>query len=129
MIIKDQFGIKKDLQWMHDIGLSGFFLFDAAYSTPQVVDTLLPYMSEGWKDAFRYAVALADSLGLEVGIASSPGWSLTGGPWVSEDDAQKKLVWSVTPVRGHFKGRLPPTNKTCLNSLLLKILHIGIVDD
>ena len=27
------------------IGLSGFFLFDAAYSTPQVVDTLLPYMS------------------------------------------------------------------------------------
>ena len=38
-------GIKKDLQWMHDIGLSGFFLFDAAYSTPQVVDTLLPYMS------------------------------------------------------------------------------------
>ena len=61
-------GIKKDLQWMHDIGLSGFFLFDAAYSTPQVVDTLLPYMSEGWKDAFRYAVALADSLDLEVGI-------------------------------------------------------------
>ena len=64
-------------------------------------------MSEGWKDAFRYAVALADSLDLEVGIASSPGWSLTGGPWVSEDDAQKKLVWSVTPIRGHFKGRLP----------------------
>ena len=26
------------------ICLSGFFLFDAAYSTPQVVDTLLPYM-------------------------------------------------------------------------------------
>ena len=40
-------GIKKDLQWMHDIGLSGFFLFDAAYSTHRVVDTLLPYMSEG----------------------------------------------------------------------------------
>ena len=34
--------IRKDLIWMHDIGLSGFFLFDAAYSTPQVVDTLLP---------------------------------------------------------------------------------------
>ena len=100
-------GIKKDLQWMHDIGLSGFFLFDAAYSTPQVVDTLLPYMSEGWKDAFRYAVTLADSLGLEVGIASSPGWSLTGGPWVSEDDAQKKLVWSTTTVHGHFRGALP----------------------
>ncbi len=29
----------------HDIGLSGFFLLDAAYSTPQVVDTLLSFMS------------------------------------------------------------------------------------
>ena len=57
-------GIRKDLQWMHDIGLSGIFLFDAAYSSPPVVDTPLPYMSDGWKDAFRYAVALADSLDL-----------------------------------------------------------------
>ncbi|MBR5661030.1 MAG: hypothetical protein IKW99_05715 [Bacteroidales bacterium] len=109
--------IRKDLLWMHDIGLSGFFLFDAAYSTPQVVDTLLPYMSEGWKDAFRYAVALADSLGLEVGIASSPGWSLTGGPWVSEDDAQKKLVWSTTPVRGHYHGALPLPSSTVSSEL------------
>ncbi|MCR5465037.1 MAG: hypothetical protein K6F06_10960 [Bacteroidales bacterium] len=123
-------GIKKDLQWMHDIGLSGFFLFDAAYSTPQVVDTLLPYMSEGWKDAFRYAVALADSLDLEVGIASSPGWSLTGGPWVSEDDAQKKLVWSVTPVRGHFKGRLPLPGQTVSTGLFHAVpAQEGIVRD
>ena len=123
-------GIKKDLQWMHDIGLSGFFLFDAAYSTPQVVDTLLPYMGEGWKDAFRYAVALADSLGLEVGIASSPGWSLTGGPWVSEDDAQKKLVWSTTPVRGHFHGALPLPWKTVPSGLFHAVPEQdGIVRD
>lgn len=109
--------IRKDLLWMHDIGLSGFFLFDAAYSTPQVVDTLLPYMSEGWKDAFRYAVSLADSLDLEVGIASSPGWSLTGGPWVSEDDAQKKLVWSTTPVCGHYRGALPLPSSTVSSGL------------
>ena len=123
-------GIKKDLQWMHDIGLSGFFLFDAAYSTPQIVDTLLPYMSEGWKDAFRYAVALADSLDLEVGIASSPGWSLTGGPWVSEDDAQKKLVWSTTPVHGHFHGTLPLPSKTVSSGLFHAVPEQeGIVRD
>ena len=123
-------GIRKDLQWMHDIGLSGFFLFDAAYSTPQVVDTLLPYMSEGWKDAFRYAVALADSLDLEVGIASSPGWSLTGGPWVSEDDAQKKLVWSTTPVRGHFRGALALPSSTVSSGLFHAVPEKeGIVRD
>ena len=123
-------GIRKDLQWMHDIGLSGFFLFDAAYSSPAVVDTLLPYMSEGWKDAFRYAVALADSLDLEVGIASSPGWSLTGGPWVTEDDAQKKLVWSTIPVRGHFRGALPLPDKTVSSGLFHAVpQQEGIVRD
>lgn len=122
--------IRKDLLWMHDIGLSGFFLFDAAYSTPQVVDTLLPYMSEGWKDAFRYAVNLADSLGLEVGIASSPGWSLTGGPWVSEDDAQKKLVWSTTPVSGHYRGALPLPSSTVSSGLFHAVpQQEGIVRD
>ena len=122
--------IRKDLIWMHDIGLSGFFLFDAAYSTPQVVDTLLPYMSEGWKDAFRYAVALADSLGLEVGIASSPGWSLTGGPWVSEDDAQKKLIWSTTPVCGHYHGALPLPSSTVSSGLFHAVpQQEGIVRD
>ena len=122
--------IRKDLLWMHDIGLSGFFLFDAAYSTPQVVDTLLPYMSEGWKDAFRYAVTLADSLGLEVGIASSPGWSLTGGPWVSEDDAQKKLIWSTTPVSGHYRGALPLPSSTVSSGLFHAVpQQEGIVRD
>ena len=122
--------IRKDLLWMHDIGLSGFFLFDAAYSTPQVVDTLLPYMSEGWKDAFRYAVTLADSLGLEVGIASSPGWSLTGGPWVSEDDAQKKLIWSTTPVCGHYRGALPLPSRTVSSGLFHAVpQQEGIVRD
>lgn len=122
--------IRKDLLWMHDIGLSGFFLFDAAYSTPQVVDTLLPYMSDGWKDAFRYAVSLADSLGLEVGIASSPGWSLTGGPWVSEDDAQKKLVWSTTPVCGRYRGALPLPSSTVPSELFHAVpQQEGIVRD
>ena len=105
-------GIRKDLEWMHASGLSGFFLFDAAISTPAIVPERLVYMSDGWKDALAYALDLADSLGLEVGIASSPGWSLTGGPWVSEDDAQKKLIWSMQPVTGHFCGQLPEPYRT-----------------
>ena len=109
-ITKD--GIRKDLQWMHDIGLSGFFLFDCGNAPHVIVKEQLPFMSEGWKDALRYAVHLADSLDLEVGIASSPGWSLTGGPWVSEDDAQKKVVWSSIPVQGHFRGELPLPEET-----------------
>ncbi len=102
-------GIRKDFEWLHRSGISGVFLFDAGMNFPRIVDNRLSYMSPGWKDAFHYTVDLADSLGMTVGIASSPGWSLTGGPWVSEDDAQKKIVWSEIKVEGGaaFHGTLP----------------------
>lgn len=97
-ITKD--GIRKDLLWMKEAGIGGFHHFDAGMSIPQVVEKRLIYMDEGWKDAFGYATALADSLGFEMAIASAPGWSNTGGPWVSAEDAMKKLCWSETLVEG-----------------------------
>ena len=66
-------------------------------------------MTPEWKDAFSYAATLADQLGLEMAIAGSPGWSETGGPWVTPAQAMKKLVWSETRVEGGqpFTGALP----------------------
>ena len=102
-------GIKKDLEWMDRVGIAGFHHFDAALTTPTVVDQRLVYMTPEWKDAFRYALAIADSLGMEVGIASSPGWSHTGGPWVQPAEAMRKVVWKEFPVSGgqHYEGPLP----------------------
>ncbi len=102
-------GIKLDLEWMKRVGIGGFQNFDAALATPQVVDKRLVYMTPEWKEAFRYAVEMADKLGLEVAIASSPGWSETGGPWVKPADAMKKLVWTETsvPPGKIFIGTLP----------------------
>ena len=101
-------GIKLDLEWMHRVGLGGFQNFDAALSTPQVVDKRLAYMTPEWKDAFKYATILADQLGLEEAIAGSPGWSESGGPWVPASQGMKKYVWSETPVEGGkpFTGTL-----------------------
>lgn len=97
-ITKD--GIKKDIDWMKRAGLGGFHHFDAGMSVPQIVDKRLIYMDEGWTDAFRYAINYADSLGMEMAVAASPGWSNTGGPWVSKEDAMKKLTWRETVVKG-----------------------------
>lgn len=93
-------GILHDLEWMHRIGLRGFHVFDASLQTPQVVQKRLIYMDDGWKDAFAYAAYVADSLGLEMTVASAPGWSSTGGPWVEPEDGMKKLVWRVTEIEG-----------------------------
>jgi hypothetical protein len=107
-------GIRKDIEWMSRVGIGGLQNFDVDLLTPQVVEKRLVYMSPEWKDAFRYAAGLADQKGLELAIASSPGWSETGGPWVQPQDAMKKLVWSESQVVGGqpFEGRLPPPPRT-----------------
>lgn len=101
-------GIAKDLAWMAEIGIGGFQNFDANLATPQVVDKRLVYMTPDWQDAFRVAVNEADRRGLEMAIAASPGWSETGGPWVTPQDGMKKLVWGETLVNGgkRFAGKL-----------------------
>lgn len=102
-------GIRADLEWMHRVGIAGFQNFDAALMTPKIVEKRLVYMTPEWKDAFRFTTNLADSLGLEMAIAGSPGWSESGGPWVKPEEAMKKFVWSETRIEGGkiFKGTLP----------------------
>ncbi|MGA0559272.1 glycosyl hydrolase [Larkinella sp. VNQ87] len=112
-ITKD--GIQKDLEWMQRIGIGGFQNFDASLFTPQVVAKKLVFMTPEWKDAFRHTTDLATKLQLEMAIAGSPGWSVTGGPWVQPPDAMKKYVWTETRVAGgqRFSGKLPqPSDKT-----------------
>ncbi|MBP5218511.1 MAG: discoidin domain-containing protein [Bacteroidales bacterium] len=108
-ITKD--GIRKDLQWMKDAGIAGFHNFDAGLETPLIVSHKVEYMTPEWKDCFRYAIDLADSLDLEVTIAASPGWSETGGPWVKPEDSMKKLVWRQIEAEG---GKRPVEQKIVL---------------
>ncbi|MFD3274671.1 glycosyl hydrolase [Aquirufa echingensis] len=100
-ITKD--GIRKDLDWMKQSGIGGFQNFDASLFTPLAVKEKLVYMTPAWKDAFRFATDYAKEKGLEMAIAGSPGWSVTGGPWVAPSDGMKKYVWSELRVQGGQK--------------------------
>ena len=98
---------------MKRAGIGGFQNLDAGMGSANVVSKRLVYMTPEWKEAFKYAATVADQLGLEMAIASSPGWSESGGPWVQPSQAMKKFVWAETRVEGGkpFTGKLaqPPT--------------------
>jgi hypothetical protein len=114
-----QEGVRADLEWMKRVGIGGVTNIDAAFEwgsdfdTPQAAHRIA-YLTPEWRQIFRYSVALAGDLGFEFTVASSPGYSETGGPWVRPDQAMKKLVWSETNVRGGepFKGRLAQPPRT-----------------
>lgn len=101
-------GIRNDLFWMDRAGVSGFQHFDIGGSLTirPIVDRRLTFMSPKWKEVFWGAITLGDSLGMEMGIASSSGWSQTGGPWGADEDAMKRLCWRDTLVDGGRKLRL-----------------------
>jgi hypothetical protein len=102
-------GIQKDMEWMSRVGIGGLQNFDASLFTPQIVPKRLVYMTPEWNDAFHFAAATADRLGLELGIAGSPGFSESGAPWVAPQDAMKKVVWSEIVLEGgrRFNAPLP----------------------
>lgn len=96
-------GIRSDIEWMSRSGIGGFHQFDAGGAMMQMVQPVqqkVPYLQAEWKECFRTAIDLADSLGMEVTIASAPGWSSTGGPWVKPEQAMKKLTWRTLEVEG-----------------------------
>ena len=107
-------GIHKDLEWMKRVGIGGLQNFDVNFAVPTIVEHTIPYMSPEWKDLYREAVTAAAEFDLEFGIAASPGWSETGGPWVPPEDGMKKLVWSEMAVTGGmpFSGVLPSPPST-----------------
>ena len=104
-ITKD--GIRKDLDWMESVGISGIQLFDINIgSQASVMEGKAVFMNSQWQDDFRYALRLAKEKGMTFGISSSPGWSQSGGPWVKPEQAMKKLCWSESDVKGGGKVTL-----------------------
>ncbi len=105
----DAEGARRDLAWMASVGIAEAHIFEGGMGTPKVVPERRPFMSPGWQEALKASTQTAFRLGMILGLATSPGWSVTGGPWVAPEDAMKKLVWSRTQIAGgqHFHGVLP----------------------
>ena len=94
-------GIGKDIDWMERAGIGGFHQFDAGgIGMEPIVEETMPYNSPQWRVAVSYAMELAKAKGMETAVASAPGWSSTGGPWVKPADAMKKLTWRTQEVTG-----------------------------
>jgi hypothetical protein len=105
----DPEGIRLDLEWLHDVGVRGVQMFDGGMGTPLVVPEKIRFGSAQWQAALNTAKTTARRLGLEFAVATSPGWSAAGGPWVRPADAMKKLVWSQTLVAGGGGGPVEVT--------------------
>ena len=90
-------GVTKDLEAMKDFGIGAVLIGNI---NPDEVDGRVPLLGDEWWDIMIHAVNEGHRLGIDVGNFNSPGWSQSGGPWVSYDKAMRHLVYSETNIYG-----------------------------
>ena len=101
-------GITRDLEEMNKKGIGGALIFDAAPVDrwrPKNVEPAPigpPFMSEKWRELFRYAIKEASRLNIELGVSMTSGFN-AGGPWVTPEYGQQEIVWSETILKGQGK--------------------------
>ena len=83
-------GITKDLEAMKEFGLGAVLIGNI---NPDEVDGPVPLFSEEWWDAMVHVVEEGHRIGIDVGMFNCPGWSQSGGPWVTYDKAMRHLVY------------------------------------
>jgi len=90
-------GIRADLEDMKRVGLGGAQILDVEIYMPQGP---VRYGTDAWHEHIQYALKTAAELGLEIDIANSPGWSGSGGPWITPARGMKRVVWTETATSG-----------------------------
>ncbi len=103
-----QEGLTKDLEYMKNANYGSAMIFNTGVGIPRgAVD----YNSEAWKQAITHAMKEAERLGLKLSIHNAPGYSGTGGPWITPEYSMKQLVWTdafaVTDRRKMVNVKLP----------------------
>ncbi|MGD1101914.1 MAG: glycosyl hydrolase [Terriglobia bacterium] len=98
-------GITKDLEEMKRQGINGVLVFQAGDGkTPAGAQ----FFSPQWHELFQHALREAARLEMVVSIDLCDGWD-SGGLWITQDQANKKLVYSELQVDGAKKlDRLLP---------------------
>ncbi len=109
-------GITADLEAFAAAGIASATIFGMAdVCTPWAghienspTDGLLAFTDPWWK-LVRHAAAEGKRLGIDIGIHNCPGYTSTGGPWITPELAMQQIFSSSTEVEAGktFDGILP----------------------
>lgn len=92
-------GLTLDLEAIKQAGLQGIHLFNKAGRPYPNVEPI-KILSPEWEDMIRHAADECKRLGLKFTMQNCPGWSMTGGPWVPVEEAQREIVESIYRLKG-----------------------------
>ena len=113
-------GVEHDLEAMKKAGIGRAFIGNIwEGSIPAGPHKVL---SDGWWEVMHAALKKATELDIEIGIFNCPGWSQSGGPWVTPQESMRYLAGAQTTATGNGGMQtlqLPPLPKDARDERVL----------
>lgn len=86
-------GIVEDLRYMARAGYGSAMIFNVAVGIPRGA---VGYGSDEWAEDVKCALGEARRLGMKLSLHNAPGYSGTGGRWITPAESMKEVVWADT---------------------------------
>jgi hypothetical protein len=95
-------GITADLEAIAGAGISGVQFFHGQFggAWPGMEDKQIACLSPLWEDVLQHTAQECKRLGLRFTMQNCPGWSTSGGPWITPENSMRHLVWSRVDAEG-----------------------------
>ena len=103
----DKEGITRDLEQFRAKGISGVNLICTGGYAGKTPLPGVEFLEPEWRELFRHAIREAARLKIEIGFNLAGGWTMMG-PWVTPDNAMKKVVQTELKISGPatYSGKL-----------------------
>ena len=97
-------GVTRDLEAMAKVGIGGAFIGHIFQGDMEPGSVKV--FSPEWYEIVSHAVREGQRLGVEIGMFNCPGWSQSGGPWITPDKSMRYLASYEKKVTGpaRFSG-------------------------
>ena len=100
-------GIVADLDAIRDAGIGGVQFFHGGWNRGTWPDVTNPVtcLSSNWTEVVRFLADEAEKRNLKFTMQNCPGWSMSGGPWITPEKAMRNLTCDRADVESD--GRTP----------------------
>ena len=98
-------GIVADLDALHAAGVGGiqFFHGHADGELWPGVTNPIPCLSDNWVDLVKFTSDECHKRGMTFKMQNCPGWSMSGGPWITPDKAMRELICYAPGAKPDFE--------------------------